>query len=67
MAEKLNDVTVDEAKVASAQKKVDEKADAITCSDCVQRQLAGPLWISEEEYFENLIYKESQNSAEEEE
>jgi tRNA G26 N,N-dimethylase Trm1 len=47
--------------------KVDEKADAITCSDCVQRQLAGPLWISEEEYFENLIYKESQNSAEEEE
>lgn len=48
-------------------KKVDEKADAITCSDCVQRQLAGPLWISEEEYFENLIHKESINSAEEEE
>ena len=47
--------------------KVDEKADAITCSDCVQRQLAGPLWISEEEYFENLIHKESINSAEEEE
>jgi tRNA G26 N,N-dimethylase Trm1 len=47
--------------------KVDEKADKITCSDCVQKQLAGPLWISEEEYFENLIHKESINSAEEEE
>jgi tRNA G26 N,N-dimethylase Trm1 len=37
--------------------KVDEKADAITCSDCVQRQLAGPLWISEEEYFRELNEK----------
>lgn len=37
--------------------KVDEKADAITCSDCVQRQLAGPLWISEEEYFRELNSK----------
>jgi hypothetical protein len=37
--------------------RVDEKADAITCSDCVQRQLAGPLWISEEEYFRELAEK----------
>ncbi len=37
--------------------KVDEKADTITCSDCVQRQLAGPLWISEEEYFRELNEK----------
>lgn len=34
--------------------KVDEKADAITCSNCVQKGLAGPLWISEEEYFREL-------------
>ena len=34
--------------------KVDEKADAITCSACVQRELAGPLWISEEDYFKEL-------------
>ena len=33
--------------------KVDAEADAITCSRCVQRQLAGPSWVSEEEYFEN--------------
>jgi hypothetical protein len=35
--------------------KVDIDADAITCSRCVQRQLAGPGWISEEVYFDQWI------------
>jgi hypothetical protein len=38
--------------------KVDQAADAITCSRCVQRQLAGPCWVSEEEYFENYVDRE---------
>jgi DNA-directed RNA polymerase subunit RPC12/RpoP len=37
--------------------KVDEKADAITCSNCVQRQLAGPLWIDVDDYFRELNEK----------
>ena len=47
--------------------KVDQNADAITCSQCVQRQLAGPCWVSEEDYFENYAERETVNSIEEEE